>query len=90
MKGYSDYIVFVLGCDSSRVSNLIREKLKENSDLYETWVHCRYIASRFQEYDKTMINVSQIESFYKFLEDYEDQIVSYLNNEISGIVLRGE
>jgi hypothetical protein len=80
--GADDYIMFVLGVDTSKISKIIREKLNETSDLWEMYNTCSQIAYQFEIYDKQYYNIySRIDSFYKFLEEYEKEIIDYINGD---------
>lgn len=86
-----EYIVFVLGVDTTKISQYIRQKLDETCDLYEMYESCKFINKKFEEYDKQYYNIySQIESFYNFLEDYEDEIIAYLDGEIIDFYIKKE
>ena len=89
--GADDYIMFVLGVDSSKISNLIRDKLDETSDLWEMYNTCSQIASEFEIYDAQYYNThSRIDSFYKFLEEYEKEIIDYINGDAQTFELKKE
>ena len=89
--GADDYIMFVLGVDNSKISKLIRDKLDETSDLYEMYNTCSQIASQFELYDKQYYNIySRIDSFYKFLDEYEKEIIDYINGDAQYFVIKSE
>ena len=86
-----EYIIFVLGVDESEISKIIRDKLSETCDLYEMYNTCRHIALRFEEYDQQHVNtMSKIESFYYFLDDYEKEIIDYIEGDIQDFEIRSE
>lgn len=77
--GYAEYIVFVLAVNDDNISKQIRNKLRENDDLYEMYMKCRYLAKQFDIYDQRNVNTrSQLDSYYDFIFEYETEIIEYI------------
>lgn len=88
---YDEYIIFVLGVDYTTISRAIRDKLDECSDLYEMYNVCKTIAEQFEIYDQNNVNImSQIDSFYKFIVDYEKELLDYINGDTQNFKVKKE
>lgn len=88
---YDEYIIFVLGVDYNTISCAIRDKLDECSDLFEMYRVCKTIATQFEIYDQNNVNtMSQIDSFYEFIVDYEKELLDYINGDTQNFKVKKE
>ena len=79
MKNYDDYIVFILGIDDTLISRTLQDQMSIESDLYWAYETAVRIAIKFQKYDQRNINTqSQLDSYYEFLIDYEEELLSFI------------
>ena len=77
----TSYIAFILGTDEFKISKILREKAKQESDIYSIYNYASYIAKTYLEYDKKYCtNLSMYESLEKFLQEYEKQILDFIEN----------
>jgi len=75
------YIIFLLGTDDFKISKAIRDYAKQNCDMYATYTLAEQIASKFLEYDKICYNnLSMYDSLENFLQEYEKQILDFIEN----------
>ena len=75
------YIIFLLGTDDFKISKAIRDYAKQNCDMNSTYTLAEQIASKFLEYDKLYYNnLSMYESLENFLQEYEKQILDFIEN----------
>lgn len=79
---YDNYIVFLLGADDFAVSHKIR-KLCKVFGMDEMYAVCVYIAKVFEKYDNLYWDEgSQYDNFARFLEDYNDDIMAYIDSSV--------
>lgn len=77
-----NYIVFLLGTDNFDICKKIREQGKSKCDMFDMFEKCNYIASRFCEYDKRNADtMGEYESFTHFLQDYNNEINNFVEND---------
>lgn len=75
------YIIFLLGSDDFKISKAIRDYAKQNCDMHSTYTLAEQIASKFLEYDKIYYNnLSMYDSLENFLQEYEKQILDFIEN----------
>lgn len=88
IKKYDDYVVFLLGMEDFDISKHIREIANEwsSDSVYDD---CIYIAKKFEIYDKDKYDtISQYDSLRHFLDEYNKEIMDYLDMRI-GFELKG-
>jgi hypothetical protein len=83
MRNYDDYIVFLLGADDFKISKLIRKKAEELGDMFGAYELSITIAQKFEEYSEKyfMYDISTYEVFANYLEDYEKEIVDFIESD---------
>ena len=75
------YIIFLLGSDDFKISKAIRDYAKQNCDMNATYTLAEQIANKFLEYDKIYYNnLSMYDSLENFLQEYEKQILDFIEN----------
>lgn len=78
MVGYDDYILFVLGVNNNALSCLIRSHLRSTDDMYGMYQKCQRIAEEFSIYDGNRPNISQLDNYYAFVAEYEQELYDYV------------
>jgi len=87
----ASYIAFLLGIDNFFISHKIRDLNEEFAIPIELFEDCMFIAKKFLEYDKRNYNtMGEYESLEYFLQDYENEIVEYLENRTNFEIRKGE
>ena len=78
-----EYIMFVLGANNNDISTLIRKRVADTDDLWKGFEICEYIVDKFIDFDKQYSDtMSELCSFYKFVCEYHDELVSFINNDV--------
>lgn len=86
-----NYIVFLLiGEEGLKVTKEIRKKARYCCDMWGLYADCVYIARKFLEYDKQNETISQYGNFITFAQEYEKEILNFLENNEAIEIKKGE